>query len=55
MTLAERLLAAHRTLEAHGVRLDGHDLTAGQMAAMAAIADGVVDPAAVTSLTEAGG
>lgn len=47
MSPADRFLAAHRTLAAHGVRLDSHDLTLEQAEAIAAIADGAVSPPAV--------
>lgn len=49
MSPASRFLAAHRALDAHGVHLDGHDLTLEQMEAMVAIADRAVSPDAVTS------
>jgi hypothetical protein len=48
-TPANRFLAAHRALDAHGVHLDGHDLTLEQMEAIAAIADRVVSPAVATA------
>lgn len=48
MSPANRFLAAHRALDAHGVHLDGHDLSLEQMEAIAAIADRVVSPAVVT-------
>jgi len=46
-TRAERLRAAHRTLRAHGITLDGCDLPAEKILAMAAIADGEDSPATV--------
>lgn len=48
MSPANRFLAAHRALDAHGVHLDGHDLTLEQMEAIVAIADRAVSPAVVT-------
>ena len=47
MTPAERWLAAHATLTAHGIRLNGHDLSLEAAEAIAAIADGRVSPAGV--------
>jgi hypothetical protein len=51
MSPAARFLAAHKALDAHGVHLDGHDLTLEQVEAIAAIADRAVSPSAVTAQT----
>lgn len=48
VTPASRFLAAHQALAAHGVCLDGHDLTLEQVEAIAAIADKAVSPSVVT-------
>lgn len=47
MTLADRFFVAHQTLAAHGVRLDGHDLTLEQAEAIVLIVNGDVDPAVI--------
>ena len=47
MTPAERWLAAYGTLAAHGIRLNGHDLSLEAAEAIAAIADRRVSPAGV--------
>lgn len=51
MTPAARWLTAHRTLAAHGIRLDGTDLTLEQAEAMAAIADQRPNPVPVSKAT----
>lgn len=49
MSAAARFLAAHRSLAAHGVNLDCHDLDLDQVEAIAAIADRAVSPEIVAS------